>query len=141
MIRFIKIIYISIFKYLIIFFKIQEIIYNLLWMFFKLNLLIYIICFSIHKPKCVKYKCDKERTINNKAEYFYIKYYYLNFNDKVFEKTLVKLAIPKFYKTMKINSLNIFFINCYSSRNKILIYFIHCSQKFVSLISVHHYKY
>jgi len=48
--------------------------------------------------------------MDNGVEYFYLKYYYVDFDNKAFGETLIELIILKFRKTKKINFFNVFFL-------------------------------
>jgi hypothetical protein len=88
--------------------KKHEIIYNLIWAFFKLNTILYIIYIGIGKPRYIKYDFSEERKQIDGVKYFYIGYYYLDFNRKVFGEVLTILRIKKFYRIRRINSLGVF---------------------------------
>ncbi|PMD60368.1 uncharacterized protein K444DRAFT_642994 [Hyaloscypha bicolor E] len=83
----------------------REITYDLLWAFFKPNAVIYTTCVGTGKPRCVKYDFSEERKQIDGVEYFYIGYYYLDSDGKVFGEVLTALGIEKFRGTRRINSL------------------------------------
>jgi len=72
------------------------------------------------------------------VEYFYLEYYYVDFDSKASEETLIELIILKFRGIKRINSLNAFPLEYYLNKNEIKLYLIEYSRKFISLIGVYY---
>jgi hypothetical protein len=68
-----------------------------------------------------------------------MKYYFIDFNDKVCEETLVKLIIKKFHEIKKIDYLDVFSLHYHLNQNEVKMNLIKCDQKFIFLIGVHHH--
>jgi len=72
------------------------------------------------------------------VEYFYLEYYYVDFDSKASRETLIELTILKFRRIRRINSLNAFPLEYYLNKNEIKLYLIEYSRKFISLIGVYY---
>lgn len=93
-------------------------------MLFKSNIVVYTTYYSTGKPRYIKYYFGEKRTIDNNVEYFYLEYYYVDFDSKTSRETLIELAIIKFYRIKRINSLNAFPLKYYLNKNEIKVYLI-----------------
>ena len=105
LISFIKTTHTSITKRLKPLLKSYKITYNLLWALFKPNLEVYTTYPSTSKLRYVKYNYGKEKVRLDRAKYFYLDYYYFNFNRKVFREAALKLTIKKFHGIKRIDFL------------------------------------
>jgi len=99
---------------------------------------IYTTYYSTNKSRYIKYYFGEERTIDNNVEYFYLECYYVDFDSKASEETLIELIILKFRRIKRINSLNVFPLEYYLNKNEIKLYLIEYSRKFISLIGVYY---
>ncbi|OCK92150.1 uncharacterized protein K441DRAFT_570928, partial [Cenococcum geophilum 1.58] len=72
---------------------------------FKLSLEVYTIYFSTSELRYVIFNYSKEKVRLSGAKYFYLDYYYFNFNRKVFREAALRLTIKKFYKIKRIDFL------------------------------------
>jgi hypothetical protein len=68
----------------------------MLWALFRPNDLIYRKCFGTGKPRCIKFNFSEERTSYKGEEFFCIKGWYIDYNDKGFSEAVIVVPIWKF---------------------------------------------
>ncbi|PMD67462.1 uncharacterized protein K444DRAFT_514843, partial [Hyaloscypha bicolor E] len=89
----------------------------------------------------IRYEFREEKRIKDRVEYFYIKACYLNFNRKVFRKTLNKYTIKKFYRIKEIIILEVFPLKYYLGKKQVKAYLSEYGRKFLFIIDIYFCEY
>ena len=78
--------------------------------------MVYTTYYSTRKPRYISYRFSEERTMDDGIDYFYLEYYYLDFDTKTFGEVTIELGISKFRGTKRIDSLGVFPLEYYLDR-------------------------
>ena len=78
--------------------------------------MVYTTYFGTGKARYIKYHFGEKRKIDNGVKYFYLEYYYVDFDSKTFGEILIKLAILKFRKIKRIDSFDAFPLEYYLNK-------------------------
>jgi hypothetical protein len=102
---------------------------------------LYITCISISKPRYIKYNFSEKKKQIDRIKYFYINYYYLDSDKKVFSKISIIFRIKEFYRTKRINSLRVFPFLYYQKKKETRIYLDKYNRKFLFFMGIYYYYY
>jgi hypothetical protein len=115
-----------------------EITYDLLWAFFKPNTVVYTTCFGSGKPRCVMHDFGEEKESQSGAKFYSLKCRYHDYDGEIFGEASIKLKIPKFHGTKRINLLEAFPLRYHIDRNEVRADLVQRGRKFLSLMGSHH---
>ena len=141
LLNYVNSVYVSVLVRLIEFLVDNDIIYDLLWILFKSNSIVYTRYVGTKKSRYIKLDFIEERVIKQRMKYFYVKDYYLDSDDKVFDESRIVMDIEKFRKVKLIYFFIVFSFKYYSETKKIKKYVTEYDKKFIKLIRLYHYRY
>ena len=102
--------------------------------------MVYTKCFSIGKPRCVKYDFREERKTISREKYFHIEGRYLDFDGKVLGEAVIHLSIEKFRGAKRIDTLKAFPLHCHLNESDVREQLLKCSHRFLRLTGINHVK-
>ncbi len=76
--------------------------------------------------------------MDNGVEYFHLECHYVDFDGKAFGETSIELAILKFRRTKRIDTLDAFPLGYHADKAQVKANLVECGRKFVSLMGVRH---
>jgi hypothetical protein len=120
--------------------KYKKITFELLLIFFRLNEIIYMIAADSEKPRCLIFNF-KQIKINDDKTYLKLSCRYLTHDEKCFEETATTTKISKFLGVKKITSLKVYPLKYHAERERIVKNLTKRGHKFILFIGTHHRKY
>lgn len=71
-------------------------------------------------------------------KYYNIKYYYLDYDDKVFRKAFINLTVVKFRERKRISTLKAFPLQYYSDKDHVKVELLKYGRKFIFLLDAYY---
>ena len=114
--------------------------YDLLWTLFKPNAEVYSRCDSTHVPRCSLFRSSTGSQAEDGSRCLEITTVYLDYNDKRFGESFLKMKVPSFDGEKPIRDLPCMPLDCHSDKEKIRQVCVESGRLFASLFGSHHHR-